>query len=108
MALKRCCVWFVLLTAASGFAQSYKTCDVTMWADETYSQTSPMTSRNIFYFVRVGTVNYQIARPGPDVEMNAGQQIHCRVDKGYMFIRDSKGQVRKAQIVDAGQPIQNQ
>jgi len=106
--MKCCCLWFVLLTAASGFAQSYKTCDVTMWADETYSQTSPMGSRNIFYFVRVGRTNYQIAQPKPEAEMNAGQQIRCRVDKGYMFILDSKGRVRKAQIVETGQPIQNQ
>ena len=106
--MKRCCLWFVLLTAASGFAQSYKTCDVTMWTNEAYSLTSTTTPKNIVYFVRVGRVNYQIARPGPDVEMNSGQRIRCRVDKGYMFIRDSKGQVRKAQLVDAGQPIQNQ
>src|ERR1019366_8533882 len=32
VAMKRC-LWFMLLTAASGFAQSYKTCDVTMWAN---------------------------------------------------------------------------
>ena len=105
--MKRC-LWFVLLTVASGFAQSYKTCDVTMWANETYSQTSYMTHNKIFYFVRVGRMNYQIALPGPDVEMNSGQQIRCRVDKGYMFIRNSNGQVSKAQIVDAGQPIQYQ
>jgi hypothetical protein len=105
--MKRC-LWFVLLTAASGFAQSYKTCDVTMWSNETYSQTSYMTRNQIFYFVRVGRMSYQIALPGPNVEMNSGQQIRCRVDKGYMFIRASNGQVSKAQIVDAGQPIQNQ
>lgn len=106
--MKRCCVWFVLLTAASAFAQSYKTCDVTMWTTEAYTQSPAMAASNILYFVRVGRVNYQIARPGPNVEMNSGQQVRCRVDKGYMFIRDSKGQVRKAQIVDTGQPIQNQ
>lgn len=106
--MKHSCICFVLLTAASGFAQSYKTCDVTMWANEAYSQTSPTTPGNILYLVRVGQVNYQIARPGPEVELNSGQRIHCRIDKGYMFIRDSKGQVRKAQIVDTGQPIQNQ
>ena len=105
--MKRC-LWFILLTAASGFAQSYKTCDVTMWANEAYSQTSSMTRNNILYFVRIGTMNYQIALAGPNVEMNSGQRIHCRVDKGYMFIRDSKGRVSKAHIVDAGQPIQNQ
>ncbi len=105
--MKRC-LWFMLLTAASGFAQSYKTCDVTMWANETYSQTSSMTRNNILYFVRIGRLNYQIALPGPNVEMNSGQRIRCRVDKGYMFIRDSKGQVSKTQIVNAGQPIQNQ
>jgi glyoxylate utilization-related uncharacterized protein len=104
--MKRC-FWFVLLTAASGFAQSYKTCDVTMWANETYSQTSYTPRNEIFYFVRVGRMNYQIALPGPNVEMNSGQQIRCRVDKGYMFIRNSNGQVSKAQIVDAGQPTEN-
>ncbi|MGA2688021.1 MAG: hypothetical protein ABSE85_08125 [Candidatus Korobacteraceae bacterium] len=104
MAIKRC-LWFVLLTAASGFAQSYKTCDVTMWANETYSQASDMTRDKIFYFVRVGRMNYQIALPGPDVGMNSGQQILCRVDKGYMFIRERNGQVSKAQIVEAGQPL---
>ncbi len=103
----RGCVWFVLLTAASGFAQSYKTCDVTMWANESYTQTSNITRNHIVYFVRVGKVDYQIARPGPDVEMNSGQRIHCRVDKGYMFIRDSKGQVNKSPIVEAGQPLHN-
>jgi hypothetical protein len=106
--MKRICVWFVLLTAASGFAQSYKACDVTMWANETYSHTSPTTPKDILYFVRVGRVNYEIARPGPDVEMNSGQRVRCRVDNGYMFIRDGKGQVRKAQIVETGQPIQHQ
>jgi hypothetical protein len=106
--MKCICVWFVLLTAASGFAQSYKTCDVTMWANETYSHTSPATPSDILYFVRVGRVNYEIARPGPHVELNSGQQIRCRVINGYMFIRDRKGQVRKAQIVETGQPIQNQ
>ena len=105
--MKRC-LWFMLLTAASGFAQSYKTCDVTMWANEAYSQTSSMTRNNVLYFVRIGRMNYQIALPGPNVKMNSGQRIRCRVDKGYMFIRDRKGQVSKAQIVDAGQPIQNQ
>ncbi len=93
----RCCLWFVLLTAASGFAQSYKTCDVTMWTNESYG-----TRNQIVYFVRVGKSNYKIARPGPDVEMNAGERIYCRVDKGYMFIRDSKGQVNKSEIVEAG------
>lgn len=106
--MKRICVWFVLLTAASGFAQSYKTCDVTMWANETYSRSSPATPKDIFYFVRVGRMSYEIARPGPAVEMNSGEQIRCRVNNGYMFIRDSKGRVRKAQIVETGQPIQNQ
>jgi len=42
------------------------------------------------------------------VEMNSGQQIRCRVDKGYMFIRGSNGQVSKAQIVEAGQPMETQ
>jgi hypothetical protein len=97
---KCCCLWFVLLAATSAFAQSYKTCDVTMWENNTYSQTSPATPSHILYFIRVGRLDYQIARPGPDVELNSGQRIHCRVDKGYMFIRDNKGQVRKAQIVD--------
>lgn len=106
--MKRICVWFVLLTAASGFAQSYKTCDVTMWANESYSRTSPATPKDIFYFVRVGRTSYEIARPGPGVEMNSGEQIRCRVNNGYMFIRDSKGRVRKAQIVETGQPTQNQ
>jgi hypothetical protein len=105
--MKRICVWFVLLTAASGFAQSYKTCDVTMWANETYSHTSFTSPKDIFYFVRVGRMNYEIARPGPYVELNSGQQIRCRVSNGYMFIRDSNGQVRKAQIVETGQPIHN-
>lgn len=105
--MKRIGVWFVLLTAASGFAQSYRTCDVTMWAKETYSHASPLTPKDILYFVRVGRANYEIAWPGPEVEMNSGQQIRCRVSNGYMFIRDSKGQVRKAQIVETGQPIRN-
>jgi hypothetical protein len=105
--MKRC-LWFMLLTAASGFAQSYKTCDVTMWANEAYSQPSSMTRNDVLYFVRIGTMNYQIALAGPNVEMNSGQRIRCRVDKGYMFIRDSKGHVSKTQVVDAGQPIQNQ
>ncbi len=106
--MKRICVWLVLLTAASGFAQSYKTCAVTMWANETDSHTSATSPKDILYFVRVGRVSYEIARPGPDVEMNSGQQIRCRIDNGYMFIRNSKGQVRKAQIVEAGQSMQNQ
>ena len=100
------CLWFVLLTAVSGFAQSYKTCDVTMWENQAYSQMSPASNTGIVYFVRVGRLNYQIAQPGSEVEMYSGQRIRCRVDKGYMFIRDGKGQVRKAQIVDAGQPKQ--
>ena len=102
--MKRC-LWFMLLTAASGFAQSYKTCDVTMWANEAYSQTSSMTRNNILYFVRIGRMDYQIALPGPKVEMNSGQQIRCRVDKGYMFIRERNGQVSNAQIVEAGKPL---
>ena len=105
--MKRICVWFVLLSAVQGFAQSYKTCDVTMWANEKYSHGSSTSAKDILYFVRVGRANYEIARPGPDVEMNSGQQIRCRVSNGYMFIRDNNGQVRKAQIVDTGQPIQN-
>ena len=95
-------VCFVLLTAATAFAQSYRTCDVTMWANETYSPTSNITRNYIVYFVRVGKANYQIARPGSNVEMNSGERINCRIDKGYMFIRDSKGQVSKAQIVESG------
>ena len=106
MAIKHC-IWFVLLTAASGFAQSYKTCDVTMWANETQSQASGVTRNNVLYSIRMGNLNYEIERPGPNVELNSGQRIHCRIEKGYMLIRDSKGQVNKAQIVEAGQPIQN-
>jgi len=106
--MKRICVWFVLLSAASGFAQSYKTCDVTMWDRQVYSRASTTATRDILYFIRVGRLNYEIARPGPDVEMNSGQRIRCRVDNGYMFIRDSTGQVRKAPIVRTGQPIQIQ
>ncbi len=102
------CVWLVLLTAASVFAQSYKTCDVTMWANEADSHTSSATPKDILYFVRVGRANYEIARPGPEVEMNSGQQIRCRVDNGYMFIRNSKGQVRKAQIVETVQSMRSQ
>ena len=55
----------------------------------------------------VPLIEYDRAYTGPDVEMNSGQQIRCRVSNGYMFIRDNNGQVRKAQIVDTGQPIQN-
>ena len=98
----RGCILFVLLTAASGFAQSYKSCDVTMWTSETHSQASGPAQNNILYFVRVGKSNYQVERPGPNVEMNAGERINCRIDKGYMLIRDSRGQVNKAQIVEAG------
>jgi hypothetical protein len=105
--MKRICAWFVLLTAASGYAQSYKTCDVTMWANDSYSHSWPATTKDILYFVRVGRATYEIARPGPHVEMNSGERIRCRVDNGYMFIRDSKGQVRKAQIVETGQPVRN-
>lgn len=78
-----------------------------MWANEAPSQTSGNARDNVLYFIRVGKLNYQIERPGPAVEMNSGQRIQCRVEKGYMFIRDSKGQVNKAQLVGAGQPIQN-
>lgn len=100
----RRCTWFVVLAAASSFAQTYKTCDVTMWTNETMSQTS---RSNILYVVRAGKVNYQIQLPGPDVQMNAGQRIDCRIANGYMFLRDGKGQVNKAQIVEAGR-LQNQ
>ena len=103
--MKRC-LWFVLLTAVSGFAQSYRSCDVTMWDNQEYSTISSAPRSGVVYFVRVGRVNYQIAQPAPDTEMNSGQRIRCRVDKGYMFIRDGRGQVSKAQIVDKGQPKQ--
>jgi hypothetical protein len=95
------CIWLVLLTAASGFAQSYKTCDVTMWTNESHLQAG-VAHDSVLYFIRVGQASYQIERPGSNVEMNAGERINCRVDKGYMFIRDSKGQVNKAQIVESG------
>ena len=104
--MKRC-IWFVLLTTASAFAQSYKTCAVTMWANEAQSQTAGLTRSNVLYLIRVGKASYQIELPGPNVEMNSGEQIRCRVDKGYMFIRDGKGQVNKVQLVESGQPIQN-
>lgn len=104
--MKHICVWLMLLTAVSGFAQSYKRCDVAMWEKEAaYSHSSP---KSILYFVRVGRLSYEISRPGPEVEMNSGEQISCRVSDGYMFIRDRKGHVRKAQIVETGQPIRNQ
>jgi hypothetical protein len=77
-----------------------------MWTNE--SQTSGIKRNDVLYSIRMGTVNYQIERPGPNVEMNSGQRIRCRIDKDYMFIRNSKGQVKKAQIVEAGQLIQNQ
>ena len=102
--MKRC-VWFVLLAAVSGFAQSYKTCDVTMWANE--EPHSRSSHSNILYFIRMGKGNYQIERPGPNVEMNAGQRMSCRIDKGYMFLRDNQGRINKAQIVESGQ-LQNQ
>ena len=98
----KACLWFVLLTAASSFAQSYKTCDVTMWTNETHAQASAAAHDSILYFIRMGHASYQIERPGSNVEMNAGERVSCRVDKGYMFIRDSKGQVNKALIVETG------
>ena len=104
--MKRC-LWFVLLTAMTGFAQSYKTCEVTMWTNEVQPSASSLSGNGILYFVRVGKANYQVARPGPNVEMNAGQRIQCRIDKGAMLIRDTRGQVSKAQIVESGQ-LQNQ
>lgn len=79
-----------------------------MWATETSSPIANITGTHILYSVRAGKASYQIARPGPEVEMNSGQRVSCRIDKGYMFIRDNKGQVNKYPIVEAGQPIQNQ
>jgi len=98
------CIWFILVAAASSFAQTYKTCDVTMWTNETLAQ-APRSS--ILYIVRAGKVNYQIQLPGPEVQLNAGQRIDCRIANGYMFLRDGKGQVNRAQIVEAGR-LQNQ
>ena len=104
--MKRC-LWLVLLTATSGFAQSYKPCAVTMWTNETHPQAYGTAHDSVLYLIRVGQANYQIERPGPTVEMNAGERANCRVDKGYMFIRESNGQVNKALIVEAGR-LQNQ
>jgi len=78
-----------------------------MWTNEVQSPASNVTRNDILYLIRVGKASYQVERPGPDVEMNAGERISCRVEKGYMFIRDGRGQVNKAQIVEAGR-LQNQ
>jgi hypothetical protein len=104
--MKRC-ICLVLLAVTSGFAQSYKTCDVTMWANEPHAQLPSITHENVLYFIRVGRASYQIELPGPNVEMNSGQRIRCRVDKGFMFIRDNDGQINKIQLVDKGQPVHN-
>ena len=98
------CIWFVFLAAASSFAQTYKTCDVTMWTNETQSQSS---RSNILYIVRTGKANYQIQLPDSAEQMNVGQRIDCRIQNGYMILRDTKGQVNKAQIIEAGR-LQNQ
>jgi len=101
----RRCIWFVLLAVASGFAEPYKTCAVTMWTNETDLHASSRAS--ILYFIRMGTGTYQVERPVPNVEMSAGERLGCRIDKGYMFIRNNKGKVNKAQIIESGL-LQNQ
>ena len=123
------CVCLVLLTAASVFAQSYKRCEVTAWTSQTQSQSVTDTRHHIVYLVRIGNVNYQIARHIPkegesggqpavlwpaqapdqtfhNLEMNAGQQLQCRTDKGDMLVRNLKGQVNKYQIIEVGRRIQ--
>ena len=89
----------LLLIASVAWAQTYETGSVLKWETKTYSQSAHITRNHPVYSVQVGTTIYQIARRSTQVEMNTGQQIKCRVDKGQMLVANAKGKETKYDIV---------
>lgn len=89
---------FPLFTLAM-WAQTYETGNVLKWETKTYSQSAHTIRNHPVYSVQVGAVVYQIARRSTQVEMNTGQQIKCRVEKGEMLVVNAKGKETKYDIV---------
>ena len=96
--MKRC-AWLTLAIALTVFAQSYQPGTVVKWEMKPYSQSAHIIRDQVVYTIRVGDATYQIARRSKDVEMNPGQQIDCRVDKGLVIVRNAKGKEIKYAIV---------
>jgi hypothetical protein len=80
-------------------AQSYQIGTIVKWEIKAYSQSAHIIRDHVVYVVRIGDIRYEIARRSKNVEMNTGQQIDCRVDKGSMFVRNVKGKETKYDIV---------
>ncbi len=94
-------LWSLFLVPTA-WTQTYEIGSVLKWETKTYSQSANITRNHPVYSVRVGDVVYQIARRSTQVEMNAGQQIQCRVANGQMFVVNEKGKETKYDIVGSG------
>ena len=88
-------------------AQTYENGHVLKWENKTYSQSAHIERNQIVYWVRVGSVTYQIARRRDKVELVVGQ-LKCRIEKGHFFVVNEKGKETKYDIVGMDQaPVSN-
>jgi len=91
--------WFVVMVGTLALSQSYETCTVLKWETKTYSQSAHITRNHPVYWVSVGTITYEIGRRTTAIEMQAGQQIKCRVENGHMLVVNEKGKETKYDLV---------
>jgi hypothetical protein len=92
-------LWLPLLLASFALAQSSSTGTITNWEAQPYSQSAGSTRNQLIYTVHLGDVHYQVTRRRPTAELNLGQQVDCRVEGNYMFIRNRKGKEIKYEIL---------
>jgi hypothetical protein len=91
----------LLLLAASAASVLGEPGVVVKYETQSYSQSAHIIRDHIVYTIRLGEVTYQIARRSNKAEMTVGQQIECRIDKGYLFVVNNKGKETKYDIVAA-------
>jgi hypothetical protein len=91
----------LLLFSSAARAQVYEAGSVVRWEKKSYSQSAHIIRNQTVYTVVVGDLTYQIARRSDKVEMNAGQQLKCRVEKGHLIVLNEKGKETKYDIVGA-------
>ena len=85
--------------AVRGGTASYETGNVLKWETHTYSQSAHIIRDHPGDWIRIGNITYQIARRSREVEMQSGQLVECRVDKGHVFVRTAKGRETKYDIL---------
>jgi hypothetical protein len=99
--MKRIVVALVLISfpGVTAWAQANKPCSVTKWEKATYAKNSHNTKTQIVYTVRVGDTSYKLARKSDDVDLQAGEQVRCDIEKKNVTVTTEKGKKRKYDIV---------